>query len=280
MDKRELQQALGAFMAGHPENLVSPALALDKNDVGKQMFENSPLLGVAAARDPLFAGLKKPEVVGPFTLLPEEWLPGAQTVVSFFLPYTQEVKHANAADMDNPVNLWRNARIDGQAFLVKVCLHLADLLRSAGGEACIPVLDTRFRSGNLGPEKDSRAYGISYASNWSERHTAYICGLGTFSLNRGLITEKGICGRFGSIITTLPLEPDIRPYSGIYDYCTHCGACARNCPANAINPALGKHQGLCSDYLDDTALQEIGYYGCGKCQVGIPCENGIPRPKP
>ena len=39
-----------------------------------------------------------------------------------------------------------------------------------------------------------------YASNWSERHVAYVCGLGTFGC-QGLITSKGLAGRFGSIIT-------------------------------------------------------------------------------
>lgn len=45
-------------------------------------------------------------------------------------------------------------------------------------------------------------------SNWSQRHVGYIAGLGTFGLNNMLITDQGTCGRFYSLITNLPVEPD------------------------------------------------------------------------
>ena len=34
-------------------------------------------------------------------------------------------------------------------------------------------------------------------------HAAYLCGLGTFGLSRGIITKPGMAGRFGSIMKTL-----------------------------------------------------------------------------
>ena len=63
-------------------------------------------------------------------------------------------------------------------------------------------------------------------SLWSERHAAYVCGLRTFGLSKGLITKKGIAGRFTSLITDLPLLADERAYTDVYEYCTRCGACA------------------------------------------------------
>lgn len=50
-----------------------------------------------------------------------------------------------------------------------------------------------------------------------------------------------MAGRFTSIILDAKYEPDRRPYSAAYEYCIHCGACVRRCPAGAIT----------MDYLQD-----------------------------
>lgn len=39
-----------------------------------------------------------------------------------------------------------------------------------------------------------------------------VCGLGIFGLSKGLITSKGIAGRFGSIVTELQIIPNEREY--------------------------------------------------------------------
>lgn len=81
-------------------------------------------------------------------------------------------------------------------------------------------------------------------SRWSERHAAYVCGLGTFGLSRGFITPKGMAGRITSIIIDEEFEPEERSYTGIYDFCIRCGACAVKCPAGAISKEYGKKQCL------------------------------------
>jgi len=53
------------------------------------------LVAVAAADDPLFIKLKEPDVVGPEHLLPEDFVPGAKSVVSYFLPFSKEIREAN-----------------------------------------------------------------------------------------------------------------------------------------------------------------------------------------
>ena len=116
----------------------------------------------------------------------------------------------------------------------------------------------------------------TYSSNWSERHAAYVCGLGTFSLTRAIITQKGTAGRLGSIITDLELEPDPRPYTGLYDYCTRCGACIRRCPVQAISLEGGKLQDPCNQRSAMLRERYAPRYGCGKCQTGIPCQSRIP----
>ena len=57
--------------------------------------------------------------------------------------------------------------------------------------------------------------------------------------------------------------------------CSGCGACIRRCPVNAITPR-GKEHPPCSDFLDETKIRFAPRYGCGKCQVQVPCMSGIP----
>lgn len=115
---------------------------------------------------------------------------------------------------------------------------------------------------------------------WSERHAAYVCGLGTFGLSKGLITEKGMAGRFSSLITDAPLEADTREYTGLYDNCIGCGACVRRCPVRAIDPQTGKNHSVCFMNIGRSKILRYPRYGCGLCQSAVPCENTKPfKPK-
>ena len=76
---------------------------------------------------------------------------------------------------------WLHARIEGQTYIVAAAQALAEHLRSKAAEALVPAADERFEV-----YSEPKIY-----SNWSERHAAYIAGLGTFSLNRGFITQFG-----------------------------------------------------------------------------------------
>jgi len=213
-------------------------------------------------------------------MAPEEWLPGAETAVSLFLPFTARVRDANRRDMAWPADEWLHARIEGQAFQVKICRFAEDLLKNEGFAALSPMVDPRLSSRS--PSTNDKTRQDFYTTNWSERHAAYAAGLGTFGLSKGLITAKGVAGRFLSVITSARFPPTGRPYKGVYDYCVFCGACAANCPVGAISREAGKAHHPCSDFLDavkaklNEVQQRATYYGCGKCQVGVPCEDRAP----
>lgn len=266
-------QSLEEFVLRSPGNYVSKEDAMTPDVEGMQLFD-PPIFAVGDPDDPLFEELRKPNVVGPHTLLPRDWLPEANSVISFFLPFSNEVKRDNSADPQGwPSPGWLHGRIEGQAFLLDFCRELVSQLSQEGEQSVVPALDSRFWSVSP-PEPGSE---LAYTSCWSERHAAFVCGLGTFSLSKGLITEKGLCGRFGSIITTARLPRTSRPYHEVEEYCTHCGACARNCPAGAISLEHGKQHKPCYDFQAKVLERWGPRFGCGKCQVAVPCMSGIPN---
>jgi epoxyqueuosine reductase len=280
MNKRELINMASDFVEGSPYNSISPEVAISESVVGLRIFQ-APVLSCANADDEKFDLLKEPSSVGKHFLLPREWLPHAKTVISIFLPFTEEVRRSNAGDMSRPSDEWLHGRIEGQVLTDKLCLFLKSRLLKAGYRCIIPCLDERFwaKTGltNISPYRDNTGEpSLSFTSNWSERHVAFVCGHGTFGLSRGLITRKGMAGRFGSIITDLPLSPDKRDYDGLYEYCSMCGACAKNCPVNAISMENGKDHKQCVAFLDKMAKRFKPRLGCGKCQINVPCESGRP----
>ncbi len=252
----EINQLMTDFTRTSPLN-VAPELD------GLRIFD-PPLMGIATADDPMFLSLKLPAAVGPLHMLPQEWLPGAETVISYFLPFTKTVRTSNRQP-GLPSKEWLYGRIEGQAFNVALSRMLVEQLKRAGNLAVCPAEDSRFAIA------DRR-------SNWSERHVAFIAGLGTISLNRSLITRLGAAGRIGSVLTDLTLPVTPRYYTKIEENCSHCGACIGRCPPQAISET-GKDHAICSSYLDSTLARFTPRYGCGKCQTAVPCEMRIPLPK-
>lgn len=252
-DLDTITKLAGDFLSGSPLNTVP--------ELGNMRIYDEPLIGMASAEDPLFARLKDPQAVGPHHLLPTEWLPGARTVISYFLPFTSRVREANYLP-DLPATEWLYARIEGEMCNNALRSFLMVKAVRTGANAVAPSLDPRYHV----PDKKS---------NWSERHVAFIAGLGTFSLNKSLITAQGSAGRFGSIIIDREYPPTPRSYEGLYEYCNECGACIPRCPVQAISRA-GKEHGPCSDYLDKMKEIYEPRYGCGKCQTHVPCEYAIP----
>lgn len=269
MTASELEKRLGALVAGDEDNRIQAHYALRPELVGT-VYYDAPLVGIAAADDPIFLQFKSDEMIyGQALRLPGDWLAGAKSVISFFLPYTARVRESNGPELSRPSDEWLHARIEGQDFLMKVCEAIKSWLAEEGYSAIIPAAGPDFAI-HRDDSAQSRGEPV-YKSSWSERHAAYAAGLGTFSLSKHIITEKGVCGRFGSIITDAVLEPTPRPYSQPYEYCTFCGACAYRCPVDAISVEKGKDILLCADFVEGTKLSFAPRYGCGKCQIKLPC---------
>ena len=278
LSKKELLDAATRFLEESPQNYLSEDAALRPDLVGLRFFD-APILGVAAAGDPIFTQLQSDEAVGPMFKRPEDWLASAKSVLSFFLPFDQRIITANLGNSAEIPPEWLHGRIEGQNALDAMIKAILQNLADAGYAALAPSMDPRFSSGRK-PDFLSREGEelLGFTSAWSERHVAFACGLGTFGLSRCLITSRGAAGRFGSIVTDLPLDADTRPYSRYDEYCNLCGECVPRCPAGALDVQKGKNMAACSDFQQACRTNYAPRYGCGKCSVGVLCSTAIPSP--
>jgi epoxyqueuosine reductase QueG len=224
-----------------------------------------PLVGFAAADDPAFEGLKR--LVGPEHMLPVDVLPGAVSVVSFFLPFGAEVVEANRVRKGRVAREWAVAYLETNDLIGAVCEGLDEELRGAGFASAFVPATGKFDRATL-------------ASDWSHKSVAVIAGLGRFGLHHMVITQAGCAGRFGSLVTDAVLKPS---YRSLRELCTHmsggtCKDCVTRCPVGALNGAGDLNDELCWNRCDAVAtrLSELGRVPvCGKCAVGR-CSMGPP----
>lgn len=263
---------------------ASPANSLE-NGTGEPAW-SEPQVGYARGDDPLFAQVKSD--IGSFYWTPQEAFklafPDAETdsaelaVICYILPQTAATRLDQGAATDVPAERWARSRFHGEEFNCALRLHLAEQLTHAGYAAVAPERLAGF------DYRQSERFGI--ASNWSERHTAWIAGLGTFGLSDGLITRVGKAVRFGSVVVKMDLEATPRSYVGYQDWCLWhakgtCGICMKRCPAGAITEE-GHDKPKCFDYIRNVTTPYVrDHYGtgatpCGLCQVKIPCEARSP----
>lgn len=232
-------------------------------EIGINKIYDQPLIAVASANDKLFAQLKNPDIIDKNHKNPTEWLKDAESVISYFLPFSAEIRKANKG-AGLPAVEWLYGRIEGEECNKKLREFIVEEIFKRGGKAVAPALSLDFKVEHN-------------KSNWSERHIAFIAGLGTFGLSKSLITEKGCAGRYGSIITNIELQTTIRQYEGLYDYCIMCGACISRCPVKAIHEE-GKDDTVCQQFIDEEIYAKYApRYGCGKCQTALPCEDANPN---
>ena len=236
---------------------------------------DAPLIGIAAADDPLFEQLKAPQAVGAHYLAPCQWLEGAKSVVSIFVPYSSDVKKANSClPKDKIAPEYVYAKDVVVPYINALVEMLVSAVKAQGYSVVVPSCESERMKNAVITSDGSR---LKYTSGWSERHAAFVCGLGSFGISGALITPKGGAGRFISLVTDMPLNADERPYSHIYEYCTLCGACAVKCPAEAITVENKKDKAKCSAFVNTTKEKFAPLYGCAKCQCGVPCANGKPK---
>lgn len=262
-----LRREICRFICDHPGNRLPGSTT---------PYLLEPFVGVAAAEDGLFLDYR--QIIGPFHLLPADFVSGAASVISWILPISREVRESNRKKIDVPSREWALTRTHGEAINGDLRRHIVAWLEERGFAATAPQYSPLWK------ELSDTPAGI--CSTWSERHAAYAAGLGTFSLSDGFITVSGIAHRCGSVITTLRLTPTPRGPGNHYSNCLHyhdgsCGACIERCPVGAITRS-GHDKQRCRELVYGSApakLSEeygVSQTGCGLCQTRVPCEATIP----
>lgn len=171
-----------------------------------------PVIGVADAHDPLYQELKT--IIGPEHALPSDIVSGAESVIVYFVPFSEEIANSNIPREQNSRE-WDYACIETNQMLDSLNQYLYEKITEKGYHASKLPATYNFDQKLL-------------TSDWSHRSSAYIAGIGTFGIHNMLITEQGCCGRIGSIITDWKIEPTKRSRE---EFCLYKakGSCKKMC---------------------------------------------------
>lgn len=241
-----LREAAGGWISGFARDYC--------RDHGEEPVWRTPLVGLADARSPLFAELK--DVAYPGHKVPDDYLPGAVTVISYFMPFMQSVAEDNS-DGDRPTKGWAHAYDLTNTMCAEMNRFIVSKIEGMGYRAAVP-------------EDAGQILDRTY-SCWSQRHVARIAGLGNFGMNNMLITSAGCCGRYFSVICDIPCDHD---FPCTREACLHrmdgsCGMCMDVCPVSALSDD-GFDRSACEGRCNSN-LPLVDFHICGKCMVGMPC---------
>ena len=264
-----------------PHGITENMLGADEDSglVGMRFYRH-PIFAVADAGDPGFKEIKRQSVVGEHHFMPEDWLPGAKSVISVFLPFSYATVEANKKDPIVPAIEWVYTRVDGQRFLLALGEKIRDALIAEGYRAVTPYTEDRYIMQTSKEAEPGTEHVPPYSTNWSERHVAVVTGLGTFGMSTNFISKAGCAGRLVSVVTDWDIEPDARDYDDWLGYCDRCGACIRKCRGQAhYTDRHGKDHEKCAAFIRMACENLAPRYGCGKCQSGLPCDYQPMRPK-
>lgn len=218
------------------------------------------LLLATARIDARFDILK--EVVAEDHLLPQELLPGAKSVIVYFIPFRKNLVVSNIQG-EMASRDWAQSYVDTNSLIADLNQYLSTSLADLGYKSAVTPATHNFK-----PER--------LISGWSHKHIAFLAGLGRFGMHTQLITPSGCCGRFGSLVT----EAEFGDHPLVQDgeLCRHkvgrnCLACVKKCRFGALTED-GFDRFKCYEQLmkndalySDMPLTDV----CAKCVSIVPC---------
>lgn len=217
-------------------------------------FYKQPIVGFADAKDPLYEELD--EIIQVKQMRPEELLASAKTVIVFFLPFSKYLME-KVQNGHTIVQAWSHAYQITNELLAQIQKEVMAELAKEGYEVC-------------GEPPTMNYDPINLTAKWSHKSSAVIAGIGTFGLNRLLITREGTAGRLNSLVTSASFEPTKRPDRSycLYFQTGKCKVCVKNCPSGALT-TNGFDRFRCNAYLDGKNIHDWEQ-GCSICSRG-PC---------
>jgi len=265
------------------------------NSIGNKFLteDKSPLyddllIGYQNANHPIFNQISNiiPEHLKPLDFIPEFLISNdvnkiELSVISFSFVFNKRTVKENSLSESYPSFSWYNSTYKFSEFLTIFREYIKDFFINKNVRYVFP---------NTVKEKYQIILknGIKY-SNWSERHIAYACGLGSFGLHGSLITSKGCTHRLMSVIIDQSFKRYCEPDQPWNKNCLlangiKCGACISKCPVDSIRMTgrsiieCIKHESITNK---ETSKRLFGHEmeACGLCMCGVPCSTINPMSK-
>ncbi len=221
-----------------------------------------PIIGFVAAGDPGFSSLS--QWVNFRHLMPAELLPGACSVVCFYLPFAPEIAAANLRERKQVAREWAVAYNDTNRLIGRITSRLIEVLGQHGVRAAAEPATGNFDRTEL-------------RSHWSHKSIAVLAGIGSFGLHQLVITDAGCTGRFGSIVidADLPIDKPAPKERCEYYASGTCLSCVLACPVDALAEDAPINRQACWElcFKNAETFLDIGpeVQCCGKCAVVGPC---------
>ena len=247
----ELRTFAEAYVAGEPGRL------------GIDGWWQTPLL-VTAPVDSRFDQL--PQIAADDHVLPKDLLPGAQSVIVFYIPFKKELIKENRKG-DRPCRNWGLAYVQTNDLIGRLTRALGDLLTERGFKSGLTPATHNFDE-------------VKLMARWSHKHLAHLAGLGRFGVHHMMITPLGCTGRLGSLVSEAELGD--HPLIESQEACLRkagkeCGQCIKACPVEALSED-GFERRRCWDRLTENR-RTLNYFAdlpesthvCGKCAALMPC---------
>lgn len=240
--------------------LIIDTVRRDVTEAGTVTAYREPLVRFADASNPRFSELQR--LVGTDHMLPQDLLAGTESVVSYFIPFENDVVKANTRDRRAVADEWALAYVETNELIGRIAVHLIALLADRGVRAASEPASGNFSSDSL-------------TSRWSHKSVAVIAGLGGFGLHHMVITDAGCAGRLGSLVidAPLPVAPVDHRERCLWFYDGSCRACVEGCPMDALSDDAAIDKQRCWERCLDVAelYEHLGTAEvCGKCVIG-PC---------
>ena len=247
------------------ETINSAVLSCERdNDLGKMWKE--PIIEIISANNEELKKLK--EIVHDKHCLPGDILSDAKSIISFFIPFHDSIPDSN---------------IDGLMASKEWAITYVktnELIKLIGDKIEVFMDKYGYKTGKIPATHNYNEEDL--ISNWSHRHIAYMCGMGTFGRNNMLITKNGCCGRLGSIVINYEFA-EYKSKAKNNEMCLSksgkvCDICRGKCMVSAYEDNVFnrfKCHAQCkknSKYHEKLGIADV----CGKCLVGLPCSTRAP----
>jgi len=269
---------------------------------------SKPFFGISRGDDPLFEKFKEVIAVDhptPAEIWTSNGLPDKDDlatelrILSMVFPYSHEVRKAGEKNNGRlPAELTTIARNYSEEFINMILPKTVEFFIQKGFFALAPKLTPDY--GYIRKDNPFAVY-----SNWSERHVAFVAGLGYFGFNNTLITKEGCSVILASVITDAPLSVTVRtidnPHNCLHYTSSKCEKCVTKCPSDALTKD-GHQPEICLNYCTEvrSIIKELPIVkvlkkryrklnfesenhvvvsypsGCTLCQFGVPCTDKDP----